>query len=242
MISQKEIKLITSLKQKKYRDQEGLFVAEGKKCVKALLDSKLSLYKLLVAEEVEFTFQHATQVTTSVLQKVTSLKNNNGIVAVFYKPESKPFFDRGLTVVLDGIRDPGNLGTIIRLCDWFGVENLVCSLDTVDCYNPKVVQATMGSLATVPIYYKDLSMYLPTCKKPIYGAVMEGINIYNETLCSESVIVMGNEGKGISQAVSKYINQFVTIPNFSNGKGAESLNVATATGILLSEFRRIIER
>jgi len=242
LITNNEIKLITSLKQKKYRDQEGLFVAEGKKCVSALIDSKLSVFKLLVDEDVMFHHPDAIKVSTSVIQKITSLKNNNGIVGIFHKPDETPLLDKGLTLVLDGVRDPGNLGTIIRLCDWFGLQNLVCSPDTVDCFNSKVVQATMGSLATVSIYYKVLTSYLETTRKPIFGAVMEGVNVYAEKLPSEAILIMGNEGNGISESVSKYINQFVTIPNFSTSMSAESLNVATATGILLSEFRRTTGR
>ena len=143
-----------------------------------------------------------------------------------------------MTLVLDEINDPGNLGTIIRLCDWFGVDQLVCSLNTVDCYNPKVVQASMGSLSRLSIIYTDLVDFLEKENRSVYGALLEGENIYKTTLSNDAVLVMGNESNGISNEIQKLISKPITIPQFGKVQKTESLNVATATAVLLSEFRR----
>jgi TrmH family RNA methyltransferase len=148
----------------------------------------------------------------------------------------------GLIVALDAIRDPGNLGTIIRLCDWFGVQQLICSEDTADCYNPKVVQATMGSLARVQIHYVSLLEFFEATDLPIYGGFMDGKNVYSEKLPKDGIIVMGNEANGISEEIIQKITHKITIPRFGNLQKTESLNVATATAILLSEFRRFTEK
>ena len=166
------------------------------------------------------------------------MTNPNKALAVFKIPQFKAVEQNGLIIALDAVRDPGNLGTIIRLCDWFGVENLVCSNETVDCYNPKVIQATMGSITRVHITYIDLVSFLKDYKGPVYGAYMEGENIYKSTLPQSGVIVMGNEANGISQAIETLVTHKISIPRFGNLQVTESLNVATATAILLSEFSR----
>ena len=143
-----------------------------------------------------------------------------------------------LTVVLDGVRDPGNLGTIIRLCDWFGVKNLVCSKDTVDCFNPKVIQSTMGSITRVNVVYKNLAEFLQSQDLVSYGTFMEGENVYQKKLRQKAVLVMGNEANGISLEIEKLISEKISIPQFGQSQETESLNVATATAIFLSEFRR----
>ena len=142
---------------------------------------------------------------------------------------------------MDAVRDPGNLGTIIRLCDWFGVTQLICSKDTTDCYNPKVVQATMGSLARVSICYTDIQKFIAESSLPVYGAFMEGKNVYTQNLLQDAILVMGNEANGISEKIEKLITEKISIPQFGN-QTTESLNVATATAILLSELKRSIER
>jgi TrmH family RNA methyltransferase len=147
----------------------------------------------------------------------------------------------GITVVLDAIRDPGNLGTIIRLCDWFGITQLVCSLDTVDCYNPKVIQATMGSIARLPIHYLDIESFLKGTNIPVYTAMMEGANVYQTSLPTNAILIMGNEANGVSSAVQALATHPIAIPQFGTIQATESLNVATATAILLSEFTRITE-
>ena len=159
-------------------------------------------------------------------------------MAVFKIPTEKIIIESGLIIALDSIRDPGNLGTILRLCDWFGVNQLLCSKETVDIYNPKVVQATMGSIARVNVNYVDLDAFIIETKLPVFGTFMDGNNIYKSILPQEGIIVMGNDANGISEELEKLINNRLTIPRFGNLQKTESLNVATATAIILSEFRR----
>jgi TrmH family RNA methyltransferase len=188
-------------------------------------------------------FEHAdvfaTQITPRELQKVSFLKSPNEALAIFEIPENQPIDYDGLIVALDDVRDPGNLGTIIRLCDWFGVMDLICSPETVDCYNPKVVQASMGSIARVNITYLDLGKLLAS-KSTInkFGSFMDGENIYDLSLPDTGIIVFGNEATGISQTVSAQVTKKIAIPRFGDLQETESLNVANATAIILSEFRR----
>lgn len=241
MISKSEIKLITSLQQKKYRNNHGLFIAEGKKIISDLILGGIKLHSLFATEDVSEIYKDYQTVSETELNKISALKNANGVLAVFEIPEPIPIKTEGLHVVLDSVRDPGNLGTIIRLCDWFGVTHLICSLDTVDCYNPKVVQATMGSLARVSVQYTEITPILMEAKVPIYTAVMDGKNVYSEVMPKNALLVMGNEAHGVSEEILQLTKHKITIPNFSKNKAAESLNVATATGILLSEFCRTTE-
>jgi TrmH family RNA methyltransferase len=159
-------------------------------------------------------------------------------LAVFKIPKAKEMVEKGLIVALDDVRDPGNLGTIIRLCDWFGIETLFCSEESVDIYNPKVVQATMGSISRVNVVYGNLETFLSQTKLPIFGTFMDGNNIYQEELPKEGIIIMGNEANGISTSVEKLVSDRIAIPRFGNLQVTESLNVATATAIILSEFKR----
>ncbi|RFN59820.1 TrmH family RNA methyltransferase [Marixanthomonas ophiurae] len=240
MISKSKIKSITSLKQKKYREKHGLFVGEGPKVISELKQEGLEIHSFFSVNEEEFINENHFHVTQAELQKISFLKTANTSVAVFKMPEVKPVNNKGLTIVLDAVRDPGNLGTIIRLCDWFGVKQLICSTDTTDCYNPKVVQATMGSLARVAIHYVDIENYLKASSLPIYGAFMDGENVYRQKLQQDAIIVMGNEANGVSESIEKLITEKIAIPQFGNQR-TESLNVATATAILLSEVRRFTE-
>lgn len=240
MPSKSQIKLITSLQQKKYREKYGLFVSEGPKVISELKNENLQLHSFFSTDETEITDENHYHVTQTELQKLSFLKTANTSLAVFKIPGEKSIKNNGLTVVLDAIRDPGNLGTIIRLCDWFGVQQLICSTDTTDCYNPKVVQATMGSLARVAIKYTDIEVFLKTSSLPIYGAFMNGENVYKKALQKDAIIVMGNEANGISENIEKLITEKISIPQFGN-QTTESLNVATATAILLSEARRFTE-
>ena len=159
---------------------------------------------------------------------------------MFKIPDNEVVTDFGLVVVLDDINDPGNLGTIIRLCDWFGVTQLICSTNTVDCYNSKVVQASMGSLTRVEIRYLNIELFLKNTKLPKYGTLMDGENVYTSNLPKNGVLVMGNEANGISKPILNLVDSFISIPRFGNLQQTESLNVATATAILLSEFKRSI--
>lgn len=229
------------MQQKKYRDKTGLFVAEGPKLISELLKEGLRLHSLFTSEEIIENTEKTTGITERELQKISSLKTPNTSLALFEIPEQKPFLTKGLTLALDGIRDPGNLGTIIRLCDWFGIAQLVCSEDTADCYNPKVVQATMGSIARIPVSYVPLGKYLKESGFPVYGGCMDGDNVYEMRLQNNAVLVMGNESSGISEEIQALLNHRITIPRFGPLQKTESLNVSTATAILLSEFRRPTE-
>ncbi|WP_346881079.1 RNA methyltransferase [uncultured Algibacter sp.] len=238
MLSKSQIKLITCLKQKKYRQQHGLFVVEGIKNIKELLDSHVSLSALYTTESFNIDAKMEVLISEIDLKRISFLKTPNKALAVFKIPKPIPIENKGLIIALDAIRDPGNLGTIIRLCDWFGVKQLVCSKETVDCYNPKVIQATMGSITRVNINYVDLEAFLKAASLPIYGAFMEGEIVYTKPLPENGILVMGNEANGISKTIETVINQKISIPRFGEVQAAESLNVATATAILLNEFRR----
>ncbi|MDC8000800.1 RNA methyltransferase [Aequorivita todarodis] len=241
MVSKSQTKLITSLQRKKYREQTGFFVAEGPKVIAELLAEGLTLHSLFSTNASEITAENHFQATEAELKKISFLKTANTSVAVFEMPKPKPLQDSGLIVALDAVRDPGNLGTIVRLCDWFGVQQLICSEDTADCFNPKVVQATMGSLARVQVHYLPLLDYFEKTELPIFGGFMDDKNVYSEKLPKDGIVVMGNEANGISAAITQKITHKITIPRFGTIQKAESLNVATATAILLSEFRRSIE-
>jgi TrmH family RNA methyltransferase len=240
MLSKSQIKLITSLKQKKYRLQHQLFVAEGKKTITELINSKIKLYQLFTTTlgfDVPDVLQ--TTITPEELNKISFLKTPNVALAVFIIPIPQLIHYNNLIIGLDNVRDPGNLGTIIRLCDWFGVIDLVCNLETVDCFNPKVIQATMGSIARVNVTYLDLEHFLSSQKSPqIFGAFMDGETIYNMKLPNSGILVLGNEANGISKQVESQITQRISIPRFGELKATESLNVANATAIVLSEFKR----
>ena len=239
-ISKTQIKLIKSLQQKKYRDEAGLFVAEGEKCVEELRKG---------FELVHF-YREGENATRTEIEQLSSLRTPQGVIGVFKKSEysekSEYPENSDLLLVLDGIQDPGNLGTIIRTCDWFGVRTILCSPDTADCYNPKVVQATMGALARVHVHYLDLPSFLKNTTLPVYGTLLDGRDMYEalkseggKDLKKEGIIIMGNEGNGISQAVRPFITRPLRIPSYpKDAETSESLNVAIATAIVLAEFRR----
>lgn len=265
MISKNKIKYIRSLELKKNRNKEGKFVAEGFKVVDDLL--ALQPADLIVATQEWLHGKHfadqteVIEVTEEELKKVSFLQHPQQVLAVFRQDtgcnkqdsnnsqeeaEEKNFgFSKintqELSLALDGVQDPGNLGTIIRIADWFGITHIYCSQDTADVYNPKVVQATMGSIARVKVEYGNLLALvesLPT-DVPVYGTLLDGDNIYQQQLENRGLIVMGNEGKGISPALAKKVNRRLLIPNFPEGRAtADSLNVAIATAITCSEFRR----
>ena len=240
MFSKSQFKLIKSLSQKKYRLKQQLFVVEGKKAISELLDSSLQLHSLYTTEDIFDAERNKTFfIEEPELKKISNLTTPQTALAVFHIPQSREPKCSGLVVALDGVTDPGNLGTIIRMCDWFGVEQLICSEGTVDCYNPKVVQATMGSISRVNINYLSLPEFLGTADKNIhiYGAFLEGDIIYSQKL-QDGIIVMGNEANGISSEVEALVTKKLLIPQFGKTRETESLNVATATAIFLSEFKR----
>ncbi|RTZ01490.1 RNA methyltransferase [Flavobacterium sp. RSP49] len=240
MVSKNQIKLITSLQQKKYRIANKLFFAEGVKGIQELLDSNFELEHLFTTQNDfdSVSQEKKTIISENDLKKVTALATPNTCLAVFKMPVEKSITETGLILALDSIRDPGNLGTILRLCDWFGIQQVLCSKETVDLYNPKVVQATMGSIARVNVNYVDLNVFLSQTKFPIFGTFMDGENIYKATLPQQGIIIMGNEANGISPALEKGVHNRLTIPRFGNLQKTESLNVAAATAIVLSEFCR----
>lgn len=289
-ISKSQIKLVRSLQMKKFRDETGLFVAEGEKCVEELRKGFEVEYYIQTAGADRPATPDRTQTglrpdrvllaTPKEIEQMSGLKTPQGVIGVFRKRPTQPPLEgeekgkEDIILVLDGVQDPGNLGTIIRTCDWFGVHEIVCSKDTADCYNPKVVQATMGALARVRVHYTDLVEWLSPTRSPhegeenmrIYGTLLEGENMYevlgNGGLINgdaslngglmPQVIIMGNEGNGISAEVRKLITHPIRIPSYppngasgKNGKNAErsevveSLNVSIATAIVLAEFRRL---
>ena len=247
MISKNKIKYIRSLELKKNRNKEGKFVAEGFKVVDDLL--ALQPADLIVATQEWLHGKHLAdqteviEVTEEELKKVSFLQHPQQVLAVFRQATSGDYSinTSELSLALDGVQDPGNLGTIIRIADWFGITHIYCSQDTADVYNPKVVQATMGSIARVKVEYGDLLGLVESLPAdvPVYGTLLDGDNIYQQQLENRGLIVMGNEGKGISPALAKKVNQRLLIPNFPEGRAtADSLNVAIATAITCSEFRR----
>ncbi len=253
MISKNKIKYIRSLELKKNRNKEGVFVAEGHKVVDDLLALQPALLIVATAEWIKGKQLGAEteviEVTDEELKKVSFLQHPQQVLAVFRQDQATAIDSFGfsgidtteLSLALDGVQDPGNLGTIIRIADWFGITHIYCSQDTADVYNPKVVQATMGSIARVKVEYgnlQDLVESLPA-DVPVYGTLLDGENIYQQPLENRGLIVMGNEGKGISPALAQKVNRRLLIPNFPEGRPtADSLNVAIATAITCAEFRR----
>lgn len=239
MVVKSEIKHIRNLQQKKYRTQSGLFVAEGIKTVSELLKSPFSPYKIYSTDAslLNGLQEEKAIVSPAELKQLSSLKTPNKILGVFYIPKMRPLDFSDWILVLDEVNDPGNLGTIIRLCDWFGIRHLACSHGTVDCYNPKVLQATMGSISRVNIVYEELEQLLLRPTVPVYGAFMDGLPVYGQNLPQAGMLVMGNEARGISPELAEKITHRIGIPQFGN-KSTESLNVAMATAILLNEIRR----
>jgi TrmH family RNA methyltransferase len=237
-LSKNHIKLITSLSQKKYRQKHKLFVVEGVKVVQEFLNSSYEL-EIVFSTDTDFSSTNKfIEVTDQELKKISSLKNPNKVLAIFKIPNQINPITDGLILALDSINDPGNLGTIIRLCDWFGIEQLVCSNETVDCFNSMVVQASMGSLTRVAVSYLDLKKYLQNALVPIFVADMDGLNVYKTKLPDSALLVLGNEANGISDEIKQLVTTKITIPRYGAFQQTESLNVATASAILLSEFRR----
>ena len=252
MLSKNQIKLIKSLETKKNRKREGLFVAEGPKVVGDLLRAGFQPHSIFSTHPSPITphpsslIHHPSSIpiTDDELRRISFLQHPQEVLAIFHIPEynhpsSISLQPSTLALALDGVQDPGNVGTIIRIADWFGISHIFCSPDTADVYNPKVVQATMGSLAHVCITYCDLVSLLSKAGVPVYGTLLDGQDIYQQPLSENGIIVMGNEGNGISPEVRQLVTNKLLIPNFNqNSETAESLNVAIATAITLSEFRR----
>lgn len=243
------MKLVRSLETKKGREREGLFVAEGPKVVGDLLHIMephiIFATRGWIEEHGSRAQGTVVELSSEELRKLSFLQHPQQVMALFPIKEADDIQldanDNNLYIALDGVQDPGNLGTIIRIADWFGITRIFCSRDTVDVYNPKVVQATMGSVARVEVVYTDLARFFASLPEgyPVYGTFLDGEDIYKKSLTSHGVIVMGNEGRGISSEIAELVNSRLLIPNFHKGETtADSLNVAIATAIVCSEFRR----
>jgi len=245
MLSKSQISFVKSLHQKKYRRENGLFLVEGIKSIQEFIQSAYQIHSLFYVNEYLHLLPklpaniNLFEVNNAELGKISTLQTPQGILALIRIPEHRGMDPKKLaqrfSLVLDGIQDPGNLGTIIRTADWFGFTHIICSEDTVEAYNPKTVQATMGSLARVNIYYEALPEFLSSSGLPVFGALLDGTSIYQTNWGKEGLIVLGNEGKGLSDAVIQHVNQAVTIPRIGD---TESLNVAVSAAIFCSEIVR----
>lgn len=249
MLSKGKLKYIHSLEMKKYRNELNAFVAEGNKLVADMLhafECELILAKpSWMATQGDIPTKELLEADDEDIRKASFLKTPQDVLAVFKRPawslaEADPA--SSLVLALDGIQDPGNLGTIIRLADWFGIEHIICSLDTADVFSPKTVQATMGALAHVKVHYTDLAVYLKAQAEkqiPLFGTFLDGENMYTKELSANGIIVMGNEGNGIRPEIEELIDQKLYIPSFPpERETSESLNVAIATAVICAEFRR----
>lgn len=246
MVSKSQISFLKSLQQKKHRKEHGLFLVEGLKSVSDFLQSNFYTIKtiyhtpnsapkmLKVSGNIKL-----QEVSAQELEKISSLNTPQEIIALVEIPNQTELNMQNLagkfTLILDNVQDPGNLGTIIRTADWFGISQIICSLDTVDTYNPKVVQATMGSLSRIDVHYSNILLLLPKINQPIFGAMLDGENIYQTDFGNEGLILLGNEGNGIRPEIEQLISKKITIPRTGN---AESLNVAIAAAIFCNEISR----
>lgn len=243
-MTKNDIQLIRSLADKKGRAETGLFLAEGAKLVGEMLASDLQVERVLAVGEAAERFS-GEEITLQQMQRISALKTPTEVVALVRIPRhvgSATQISRELCLALDGVQDPGNMGTILRLADWFGIRDVVCSPHSADCFNPKVVQATMGAIARVRVHYLPLAPFLQEVVAlgvPVYGTFLEGRNIYEVPLSTRGVIVMGNEGRGISDEVARCVSDRLYIPPYPAGRpSSESLNVAVATAVICAEFRR----
>ncbi|ASO30877.1 RNA methyltransferase [Vibrio anguillarum] len=241
MISKNQLKLLRALGQKKQRKAHGLFLVQGEKNVLELINSQLTVKQVFATAEfiaqnrVELSVFECIEATLDDLTKASTLVSNNAAIAVVEIPEVKVPEAKGLMIALDGVSDPGNLGTIIRVADWYGIKHIVASHDCADPYNPKTISATMGSFGRVTVSQVDLSAYLQSSNLPVYGAFLEGENVHHTKFAAEGILLMGSESHGIRAEAAQYVTDKITIPAFG---GAESLNVAMATGIILDNLRR----
>lgn len=238
MLSKRDIKLIKSLRLKKHRLTNKLFVVEGKKSISEFIQSNFSLFKLFSIDQQYFNLESkSTQITESDLKRISFLTNPDDHLAVFRIPEKKIIDESKLLLGLDGINDPGNLGTIIRTCDWYNITDIICSNDSVDCFNPKVVQSAMGSLSRVNITYLDLKKYLSSKSFNKIGTFLNGESIFETKInFDKGILVFGNEANGISSKVENELKQKITIPRNNSNNYPESLNLSNSVGIILSQL------
>tara|TARA_B110000008_G_C16969572_1_gene563377 strand:- start:888 stop:1721 length:834 start_codon:yes stop_codon:yes gene_type:complete len=236
MFSKNLQKKISKLYFKKYRLEMGLFVAEGEKVVNDLLHSDFEIESIYSTKRID---QSHFFLSSNEMNKISFLKTPSSILGIFKIPKKTRYIESNDTIIaLDSIKDPGNLGAIIRLCDWFGINNIICSRDSVECYNPKVVQSSMGSLARVNCLYLDLNSFFIKTQKKVYGTFLKGKSIYKNSLEKNAIYLFGNESKGISKIIDKQINERITIPRFNHNNYPDSINVSNSTAIVLSEIFR----
>jgi len=239
MVTKNEIKFINSLKKKKSRDLNDCFVVEGKKSISEFINSNYDIVKLYSINKFFFkNIENHFQIDYKLLKKISSLINPEDHLAIFKKREIKSFDYNSLIIALESIRDPGNLGTIIRTCEWFGVKQIVCSKDSVDLYNPKVIQASMGSFSRININYLDLKPFLQASNQEIFGTALKGESIYGlKSKINSGILIFGNEANGISSELLEIIDKKITIPRSKNQQFPESLNLASSLAIFLSEIK-----
>lgn len=244
MITKADIQLIRSLADKRARDEHGLFVAEGEKLIDEIRSSSLRVRRIFALDGV-MKGGDIERVTAKEMERLSHLKTSSSCLAVVEIPHHRLNTESlvgRLTLALDDVQNPGNMGTIIRLADWFGISDIICSPQTADCFNPKVIQATMGAILRVRVHYTDLTSFLQKMQQagePIYGTLLNGDNIYTSDLTPHGVLVMGNEGRGIRPATEQFIDRRLFIPPYpADRHGSESLNVAVATAVACAEFRR----
>ncbi|MAU62999.1 MAG: RNA methyltransferase [Flavobacteriaceae bacterium] len=240
MVTKNDVKFINSLKHKKYRQLNNCFIVEGKKSIIEFLKSDYQLIKLFSVDCSFFSkIKNQVKIENSLLRKISFLINPDDHVAIFKLNYSKPIDNENLIIALDSIRDPGNLGTIIRTCEWFGIKDIICSNDSVDCYGPKVIQSAMGSVSRVNITYLDLIKYLKSSKSKKIITSLNGESIYKYDESFDSgILVFGNEANGVSKEFFELMDYNISIPRFKNNKFPESLNLASSLGIILSEISR----
>ncbi len=240
MVSKHTVKILQSLDKKKFRQKYNLFLVEGNKTIRELINSNYKITDLFSVNpnellELNSSANRVTEISETELKKISFLQNPKDSVAVCEIPENK-ILDSDFNLVLDGIQDPGNLGTIIRLADWFGISQIVCSEDTVDVYNPKVIMSSMGSFTRVNVVYINLERFLAESSNQNIGTDMDGENIYNFQFPKKINLILGNEGNGITEITENLLNSKITIPRFGTNKATESLNVSMATGIILGQI------
>jgi TrmH family RNA methyltransferase len=238
MLTAHKIKILQSLDQKKFRQKYNLFLVEGNKMIKEIPNSGFQIKEIFSVDafSVQSESSFVTEISPNELKKISFLQHPKDSVAVCELREEKLLKNVPIQLILDGIQDPGNLGTIIRLADWFGISQIICSEDTVDFYNPKVIQASMGSFVRVNIVYENLEENLTNSPYPILGTDMEGKNIFNFPFPEKFNLVLGNEGNGIRPEIKKIITEKITIPRFGKSQATESLNVSMAAGIILGQI------
>jgi len=240
MVSKKDIKLISSLKHKKFRDLNSAFVVEGRKSISEFLISQFKLVKLFSIDCSAFDFvTNQIEVDYNELKKISFFNNPDDHLAIFEIPNKNPVDHNNLIIALESIRDPGNLGTIIRTCEWFGIKDVICSNDSVDCFNPKVIQSAMGSLSRMNVNYVDLNSYLKNTKLDLIGATLNGKSVYKTDLpFDKGILIFGNEANGVSDKLCDVLDYNLTIPRSGINDFPDSLNLSISVGIFLGEIKR----